>query len=80
MSGKLASGHTYDAMEAKEREQYMKDFTGPMNDMIVLQPDGMVVPNIYPRFQEKVFNFKVLSLMKKYGLCSSVVCTYFIQL
>jgi len=59
MSGKLASGHTYDAMEAKEREQYMKDFTGPLNDVIIVTPGGWVYPKIFPLFKERILNFKV---------------------
>ena len=56
----LASGHTYEEVEPSAKEEYQRNFPGFMNDMIVVQPGGMVVPRRYLQFQLKIFDFKVI--------------------
>ena len=55
----LANGHTYEEVEPSAKVEYQRNFPGFMNDMIVLQPGGMVLPRRYLQFQQKIFDFKV---------------------
>ena len=55
----LASGHTWEDVDPKKKEQYQKVMTGFSNDMIYLRPGDWVVTRNYLKFQEKIYNFKV---------------------
>ena len=57
---KLASGHTYEEMDAVKKKRYQKLHKGFINDMIYLNPGRWVVTKDYLKFQEKVYNFKVI--------------------
>jgi len=55
---KLASGHTVEEMDPKEKEQYHKDFEGNANDMVILNPGRWVLNRPYIALNEKIYNFK----------------------
>ena len=73
---KLASGHTYEEVEAKEKERFRKLMQGRNTDMIVLQPGGWAVPRNYLKFQDKVYNFKVSSAFLSKSCCHVTARTF----
>ena len=65
---KLASGHTYEEMDPAVKEEYRKDITGALNDVIFLQPGGWVFPRRYLKYQQALYNFKVTFIHDQKGL------------